>query len=567
MSGRTRPEMCMAFATFLTSIVFLSTTGCSNDDLSGLVPEILSASPDSGNVGTRVEITGANFEPGTVVSFGQWQSAQVTFVSSTTIQAYAPDGIQRDSVYDIRVTNPEGPYAVRSQAYRGVRPLLQSVDGVTKPRGSPGSTVIFEGSSFGDLLGKGTVYFVDGGGRPTASQISLPENWTNEIIIAVVPSTAVTGPVWIETPTGNTDSTIVTISPAVTFSPSLIQWTQTQSLPDSSQGHAAVSLSIESGFGAGNLIYLVGGADGSSNPSPSVFYSIVGATGQPGPWFSENPLPTPRAFHGLAVATPYNSLVDTNVAGYLYVIGGENAGRVAASVYFAAVDKDRTIDPWALESALPVPLRNMGVAIFRSWLYVTGGATIDSLPMREVYRSHINSDGTLDAWEAQPSLPYPLAYAPLVQFGGTLYVLGGDSGAVAPGVNTLTQSRLKNVLSNQIDIRTGALKNASWTFNTNELIKDVAKHSVVVAGGTILVSGGIYQGASSSSTEHQYASINPDGTISSFNGATGSQTIGTPFFNHAAISYVDGTGIAHVLIIGGNDFNNPTRASRLTYYY
>lgn len=70
--------------------------------------------------------------------------------------------------------------------------------------------------------------------------------------------------------------------------------------------------------------------------------------------------------------------------------------------------------------------------------------------------------------------------------------------------------------------------------------------------------------ASSSSTEQQYAGIDTDASIQSFNGATGSQTIagstgagGVPFFNHEAIAYVDANGVAHVVIIGGNDMNDP----------
>jgi hypothetical protein len=57
-----------------------------------------------------------------------------------------------------------------------------------------------------------------------------------------------------------------------------------------------------------------------------------------------------------------------------------------------------------------------------------------------------------------------------------------------------------------------------------------------------------------------HAAINSDGSIGSFNGATGSHTIsgstsGYDFFNHAAALFVDSSGNPHVLVLGGSDTN------------
>ncbi|MBI3363355.1 MAG: hypothetical protein HY033_00435 [Ignavibacteriae bacterium] len=563
----------------LSIATVLSLAGCNNDGgisgPTGSQPSILTIHPDSGNVGTLVEITGANFDSGATVIFGRWAAQSVVYVSSTTLLAYASDSIRSDSVYDIQVTNPGGKSALRSHAYKGVVPLLQAVNGVSRPSGNIGSTVIFEGKSFGDLLGKGTVYFSDASGNPVPAAVTLAENWTNEFIVSTVPSGAASGPVWIQTPTGKSGSFAFTIIQAATFSPSLISWTQTQPLPDSSQGHSAVFLTIQSGASAGNLIYVTGGADGSVHPRTTVAYAPVSGSGQLGSWVSATGIPNPRAFHGAVVATPYNALIDTTVAGYLYVIGGiDTSGRPTNTVYRGTVSNDQSVSSWVQVATLSVPLHSMGVTIFRSWLYIAGGATTGNAPRQEVYRARIQQDGSLGSWESQPSLSYPRAYAPLVQFAGVLYVVGGDTGTVAPGVNTLTSTRMDQIHYNFLDLRTGVLKNSSWTLNGAGLIKPVTKHTAVMAGGTILVSGGIYQGAINSSTEHQYASINVDGSIGSFNGATGSHTIagsggvgGVPFFNHAAISYVDASGMAHVVILGGNNVGNPALPVPNTYYY
>ncbi len=307
-------------------------------------------------------------------------------------------------------------------------------------------------------------------------------------------------------------------------------------------------------------------------------YSTIDGAGQLSAYTDVTGLPAARAFHGAAVATPFNSLIDTTVAGYLYVVGGiDNAGAPTSTVYRAPVNKDRSVGAWSDVGPLPMALHSMGVAIFRSYLFVVGGATAGDVPRREVYRAHIQPDGSLGNWEVQPSLPYPRAYAPLVQFAGVLYVLGGDTASAAPGSNTLTATRVAQIHYHPLDLRTRVLKNASWTRNPSDLIKAVSRHSAVVAGGTVLVSGGIYEGAGTSSTEHQYASINLDGSIASFNGAIADQIIaqagcrvaGTchPFFHHAAIAYVDAGGAAHVVILGGNDVNNAARPIPDTYFY
>lgn len=566
-----------AIVASLTIASVLTAVACGDDGNSptGLQPNLLSVTPDSGNVGTLVELLGSNFEPGAQAAFNGWPADSMIFVDGTTLLAFAPDSVKLDLTYDVTVINPGGKSDRLSQAYRGVEPVLAVVNGVSKPTGSNGSTVILEGKAFGDLLNKGHVFFSDDAGMPVEAPIVMPENWTNDFIVAAVPNSAASGPVWVETLTGVTDSIIFTVTQSATFSPSLISWTETEPLPNLSQGHGAVFFPIDEGAGAGNLVYVTGGADGALTPSSTVAYSEIAGGGDFSPYIDENALPEARAFHGAAAATPFNALIDTLVAGYLYVIGGiDDTGAATTTAYRATVDKDRSVGAWSTTTPLPQPLHSMGVTVFRSWLYIAGGASTGDAPRQEVYRARINEDGSLGAWESQPSLPSARAYAPLIQFAGVLYTLGGETGTVAPGDNTLTATRISDIYYNRLNLRTGELKEASWTQNPSSLIKAVSKHSAVVVGGTILVSGGLYGGAANSATEQQYASINLDGTVGSFGGATGSQTIagssgagGVPFFHHAAIGYIDATDVAHVVILGGNNVDDPTAPVANTYYY
>lgn len=560
------------------TVVFaaLAALGCGDDDgtgpLSGLQPDVVAVSPDTGNVGTLVEISGADFESGAGVAFGEFLSTAVQFVDGSTLLAHAPEGLVTDAVYDVTVVNPGGKSDVLADAYKAVAPVLQVVNGVSKPSGNTGSTVILEGKAFGDLVSFGQVFFTDGTGNPVQAAVALENNWTNEFIVTTVPAAAETGPVWIETPTGASDSIEFRLTQSANFSPSLIEWSATTALPEAVQGPGAVYLPIETGPAPGQLVYVTGGADGALSPRTAVRYSEIDATGQFSAWTDGQSLPAARAFHGAALATPFNALVDTLQAGQLYVIGGiDDTGAPTTTVYHSSVELDRTNPTWNEVTPLPAPLHSMGAVVFRSWLYVAGGAGAGNAPSDAVYRARIEEDGSLGTWEAQQSLPTPVAYAPLAQSAGVLYVAGGETAAVAPGDATLTGTRSSTIVYTQLDLRTGELPDAPWTVNASTLIKDRSAHTAVAAGGWMLVSGGLYNGSSSSSTEHSYATINSNGSLSSFSGATGSQTIaaagGVPFFHHAALQYVDATGEAHIVVIGGNNVNDPSTPVAEVYIY
>jgi hypothetical protein len=85
------------------------------------------------------------------------------------------------------------------------------------------------------------------------------------------------------------------------------------------------------------------------------------------------------------------------------------------------------------------------------------------------------------------------------------------------------------------------------------------------------VTAGLYNGATTGATEETYAGLNADGTTASFNGATGSKTIasagGGNVFNHAAVGYLSATGVFHVLVVGGDDVNTPTKKHKGVFYY
>jgi hypothetical protein len=97
-----------------------------------------------------------------------------------------------------------------------------------------------------------------------------------------------------------------------------------------------------------------------------------------------------------------------------------------------------------------------------------------------------------------------------------------------------------------------------------------SKHSTLAAGGALLTSSGVY-GGSAGSSENQYANLNADGTVGSWQGATGVNTIagllGYSLYNQAAVSFVDASGHGHVMLLGGADRATAGKASAAVVYY
>lgn len=218
-----------------------------------------------------------------------------------------------------------------------------------------------------------------------------------------------------------------------------------------------------------------------------------------------------------------------------------------------------------------MPLRSAGAVVFRSRIYVAGGATTGDAPVAKLYRATVDTLGQLGEWTELESLPSPRAAHGFQTFGGYLYAIGGDGGTVAPDDPSTNQAgRLDQIAYARINLRTGDLL-GTWTVNGASLGKVRSKHSALAAGGDIFVSAGLYAAAQQGSSENTYAQINSDGTVGSFGGATGSNTLQSAgagnLFNHAALVYVDGAGVAHVMVLGGDDVNSPGARSAKVFYY
>jgi hypothetical protein len=535
-------------------------------------PTITSVAPNEGTVGTELAIIGTGFTEGASVLVGTITSAKVE-ITTDTVYALVPAGIPANTPLSVTVRNADGGEVTIQSAFTAVSPVLSFVNSATKPSGSIGSTVILEGKAFGDLQGEGQVLFSDGTGGTITATIANPEDWTNTFIITTVPQGAADGPVVIKTAIGSSNSLPFTIASSAAFSPSAISWKLATSLPVAVSGHSAVSASIDDASNTTHqFVYVTGGRNSSSEAVNQVLVGEIGNDGNISTWSATTSLPEARSFHAQITATPFNSKVKGS--GYLYVIGGTDAsGAPVSTISLAPLNNDGTVSGWHTTTPLPQPLHSLGAVIFRGSIYIAGGATTGNAPVAKVYKANIDTLGQLSAWQELASLPSARAYHGFVSFGGVLYTVGGETGAVEPdnGNYQSNDTKLAQIDYAKINIRTGNLTEQGWATNANSMQKARSKHTAVVAGGNIFVSSGLYSGAGNGSSENIYAQINADGTVESFAGATGSNTIksagGNNLFNLAGVSYIDANGVAHVMVIGGDDLNKVGDKQAEAIYY
>lgn len=448
-------------------------------------------------------------------------------------------------------------------------PVVTSVNGATTPSGAIGTTVIIEGQNFGNA--PGTVLFSNGSGGTVPATIASAADWTATFIVTTVPTGAGTGPLVVQAAGGSSTPVTFTVAQKVAFSPSAVSWTATSALPKGLSGHSMDAVVLRTPSTTTHVVYVLGGQDSTGALQNAVYYATIGTSGTVNAFTTTTALPESVSFARVFIATPRNSLVSG--IGYLYVLGGMTtaAGQRTATIYRGTLATDGTVSGWTAAGTLPAPLSSFGEAVVFGQLYIWGGSTTGNAPVATVYRTTIDASGNLGAWQSLTPLPFKRAYFGAGAFGQYLYAFGGDSGTVTPNDSSLSNSAIDDVVYAQLDLHTRAITAAGWVLNATKLKKAVSKHRTVVAEGNVLVTAGLYNGATSGSSEESYAQINPDGSVGSFNGATGSNTIsssgGGNVFNHAEVGYVDGSGGFHVLVSGGDDVNTPGTRHKGVFYY
>lgn len=215
-------------------------------------------------------------------------------------------------------------------------------------------------------------------------------------------------------------------------------------------------------------------------------------------WAAVAPLPAPRALS----ATAY-------LAGTAYVIGGTSDTESAtATVFTGAPDAATgTIDAWMLADALELPAPRNGAAVITvsDGLIVFGGANEFYEPQTTVWKSTLQSNGSLGPWEEMAPLPEPRANAAAALVGDSVWIWGGRDASGYTGVSLhgyiaveesagSAETPEAQPVDDQGDAAIGSIY--AWTATSGDANLPLPREGAALwsANGTLYVAGGVRDG-------------------------------------------------------------------------
>jgi hypothetical protein len=288
---------------------------------------------------------------------------------------------------------------------------------------------------------------------------------------------------------------------------------------------------VHSSVVANGYVYVIGGYDGVTGSTTTVYYAKLNADGSTGAWQTNaNALPAVRDQHSSVVAN-----------GYVYVMGGYDTS-TQSTVYYAKLNADGSTGAWVTNTnALPAARYFHTSVVANGYVYVIGGSS-DSDIQSTVYYAKLNADGSTGAWVTNTNaLPAARYRHSSVVANGYVYVIGGDNGGAQ---STVYYAKLN------ADGSTGA-----WVTNTNAL-SDVREYqSSVVTNGYVYVIGG-YNSTPQSTVS--YAKLNADGSTGAW--ATNTNALPAARDHHTSV-----VANGYVYLLGGSANGGATPLNTIYY--
>jgi len=219
---------------------------------------------------------------------------------------------------------------------------------------------------------------------------------------------------------------------------------------------------------------------------------------------------------------------------YIYGVGVDSSSGLIG-VQYAPVNADGTAGSWTFTTSFATERRFPASVVYNGYIYVIGGLNGGTLCLNDVQYATINLDGTIGSWTATTSFPTARYGHTSVVYNNKIYVIGGCT-------NSGTLSSLNDVQYAPINADgTIGTWSAATSFTTARF-----SHASVVNNGYIYVIGGyghINESQHAYCNDVQYATINLDGTIGSWNTTT---EFPTPRCNFAGVAYN-----GYIYILGG----------------
>jgi hypothetical protein len=436
-------------------------------------------------------------------------------------------------------------------------PRVDFVDGAIEPLLVRGQTIVIEGFGFGDSQGTGAIDFPRAGGGVVLAPVP-PGGWSDRLLRSTVPDSAASGILTVTSASGRHLTATVHILPHVAFDPGTLTWQSRPVFPGAPAGVALAVAAEPQGSGLKIAVYAAGGGeplggDSSIVPDSDVFAGQVTPGGALSGWTRLRELPAARVYAAAVAANRFNSRLNGHA---LYVIGGvDSTGRARATVFQALGSAD-TLGPFTTIEALPAPVAGAMAVVRRGRIYVMGGADSLGRPQTKVFVGRIGLDGHIDGWYVEPSLPTPRAYGGGAVLDDQVTVFGGvaDSAPPGGGLDTL-RTRLASADSAPTSLVSGFFT-GGWAPAAAPLAQGRSQFATLPLGDVILVVGGVYAGAAGGNAETLAASVGGD-SLGGFAGPVGMNTIfglgGGALVGPAGITWLDGDGTGHGLVVGGVD--------------
>jgi hypothetical protein len=177
----------------------------------------------------------------------------------------------------------------------------------------------------------------------------------------------------------------------------------------------------------GTTLLYVGGSDGKA-ATDTTFVSTTSGVGNFDKWAEGPKLPEARSDASLAFQS-----------GKIYLIGGLGPdGKPTSTVFILSPDATtgqlgewQTADAAKLDINLPAPNAGGAVVVGTDGLFLVGGTSDGTTPVKTVLKSTIDAKGNLTKWVPQPDLYAETTDASAALIGSYIWVLGGTS-AIGP---------------------------------------------------------------------------------------------------------------------------------------
>jgi N-acetylneuraminic acid mutarotase len=273
-----------------------------------------------------------------------------------------------------------------------------------------------------------------------------------------------------------------------------------------------------------NFIYLSGGqTNASQNGIDRIDYAAINPDGSTGTWsnsITQMPGTTNTDDRWGHSMLQYN--------GYMYIIGGNQGGTMESKVWYIKINSDGTLaSSWVQTTSFTTARQSFGgnfAQIWGGYLYITGGCSNItgqncSSFLSDLQLASINADGTISDWTTITGVTLTAANAGhgFVAWRNTLYAIGGCTAMSSGNCTTVVTTTQYGHVNNDGDVSPKQTEtNLPAIGNGTTQVGHTAQGVVVDDGYIYNIGGCAANNCQTMSDNAASAPINADGTLGSW---------------------------------------------------